>query len=50
MRAPGFYLAPRPNPYRDAFGRSEEEAWLNSDLYINALQNQINNETTGDRS
>lgn len=47
MRAPGFYLAPRPNPYRDAFGRSEEEAWLNSDLYINALQNQINNETTG---
>ena len=47
MRAPGFYRAPRPNPYRDAFGRSEEEAWLNSDLYINALQNQINNETTG---
>ena len=26
MRAPGFMLVPRPNPYRDFFGRSEEEA------------------------
>lgn len=47
MRAPGFYLAPRPNPYRDAFGRSEEEAWKNSDLYIKALEDKIVNETAG---
>ena len=47
MRAPGFYLAPRPNPYRDAFGRSEEESWKNSDLYIKALEDKIVNETTG---
>ncbi len=47
MRAPGFFLAPRPNPYRDAFGRSEEEAWKNSDLYISVLEKKIENETSG---
>lgn len=47
MRAPGFYLAPRPNPYRDAFGRSEEEAWQNSDPYIRVLEGMIDHETTG---
>lgn len=47
MRAPGFYLAPRPYPYRDAFGRSEEEAWKNSDLYIKSIEDKIVNETTG---
>lgn len=47
MRAPGFYLAPRPNPYRDAFNRSEEEAWKNSDLYIKAIDDKITHETTG---
>ncbi len=47
MRAPGFFLAPRPNPYRDAFGRSEEEAWKNSDMYIKVLEGKIDNETSG---
>ncbi|MBO4219629.1 MAG: aspartate aminotransferase family protein [Clostridia bacterium] len=47
MRAPGFYLAPRPNPYRDAFGRSKEEALKDSTPYINMLENMIINESTG---
>lgn len=47
MRAPGFMLCPRPNPYRDAFGRSEEEAWKNSDPYINFLEGMIANESAG---
>lgn len=47
MRAPGFFLAPRPNPYRDYFMRSEEEAWQNSDLYIKAVEDKIIHETSG---
>ncbi len=47
MRAPGFFLAPRPNPYRDYFMRSEEEAWQNSDLYIKAIEDKIIHETSG---
>lgn len=47
MRAPGFFLAPRPNPYRDYFMRSEEEAWKNSDLYIKAIEDKIIHETSG---
>ena len=47
MRAPGFFLAPRPNPYRDYFMRSEEEAWKNSDLYIKAIEDKIVHETSG---
>lgn len=47
MRAPGFFLAPRPNPYRDAFGRSEEEAWKSSDMYIKVLEGKLDNETSG---
>ena len=47
MRAPGFYLAPRPNPYRDAFGRSKEEAMKDSTPYIRMLEGMIDNESTG---
>lgn len=47
MRAPGFMLAPRPNPYRDAFGRTQEEAWKDSDPYITFLENMIANESAG---
>ena len=44
LRAPGFYLAPRPNPYRDAFGRSKEEALKDSAPYINFLKGMLDNE------
>ncbi len=47
MRAPGFYLAPRPNPYRDVFGRSKEEAMKDSTPYINILEGMIDNESSG---
>ena len=44
LRAPGFKLAPRPNPYRDAFGRTEEEAWKDSSPYIRLLEGILDNE------
>ncbi len=44
MRAPGFKLAPRPNPYRDAFGRTEEEALKDSTPYIRHLEAILDNE------
>lgn len=47
MRAPGFYLAPRPNPYRDAFGRSKEEAMKDSTPYIKTLEGMLDNESSG---
>ena len=47
MRAPGFFLAPRPNPYRDAFGRSKEEALKDSTPYIRMLEQSIDNESSG---
>ena len=43
MRAPGFMLVPRPNPYRDFFGRSEEEAWKDSSPYINMIEGMLDN-------
>lgn len=47
MRAPGFFLAPRPNPYRDAFGRSKEEAMKDSTPYIKTLEGMLDNESSG---
>lgn len=47
MRAPGFFLAPRPNPYRDPFGRSKEEAMKDSTPFINMLEQMITHESTG---
>ena len=44
MRAPGFVLAPRPNPYRDAFGRTPEEAMKDSTPYIRHLEGMLDNE------
>ncbi|NLD88492.1 MAG: aspartate aminotransferase family protein [Clostridiales bacterium] len=44
MRAPGFKLAPRPNPYRDAFGRTKEEALKDSTPYIRHLEGILDNE------
>lgn len=44
MRAPGFMLAPRPNPYRDAFGRTPEEAWKDSTPYIRMIEGILDNE------
>ncbi|MBQ7565748.1 MAG: aspartate aminotransferase family protein [Oscillospiraceae bacterium] len=44
LRAPGFYLAPRPNPYRDAFGRSKEEALKDSTPYLKMLEGMLDNE------
>ena len=43
MRAPGFMLVPRPNPYRDFFGRSEEEAWKDSSPYIHMIEGMLDN-------
>ena len=43
LRAPGFMLVPRPNPYRDFFGRSEEEAWKDSSPYINMIEGMLDN-------
>jgi len=44
MRAPGFMLAPRPNPYRDFFGRTPEEAWKDSSPYIRMIEGILDNE------
>lgn len=44
MRAPGFMLAPRPNPYRDFFGRSKEEAMKDSSPYIRMLEGILDNQ------
>lgn len=44
MRAPGFFLAPRPNPYRDVFGRTEEEAAKDSTPYIRMIEGMLDNE------
>ena len=46
MRAPGFFLAPRPNPYRDVFGRSKEEAMKDSTPYIKMLEGMLDNEAS----
>lgn len=46
MRAPGFFLAPRPNPYRDVFGRSKEEAMKDSTPYIRMLEGMLDNEAS----
>jgi 4-aminobutyrate aminotransferase-like enzyme len=44
MRAPGFYLAPRPNPYRCAFNPSHTHCDCD---YIDYLERMIKNETSG---
>lgn len=44
MRAPGFMLAPRPNPYRDFFGRTPEEAWKDSSPYIRMIEGMLDNQ------
>ncbi len=46
IRAPGFFLAPRPNPYRDVFGRTEEEAMKDSTPYIKMLEGMLDNEAS----
>ena len=43
MRAPGFMLVPRPNPYRDFFGRTPEEAWKDSSPYIHMIEGMLDN-------
>lgn len=43
MRAPGFMLVPRPNPYRDFFGRTPEEAWKDSTPYIRMIEGMLDN-------
>ena len=43
MRAPGFMLVPRPNPYRDAFGRTKEEAEKDSTPYIRMIEGMLDN-------
>ena len=40
MRAPGFFLAPRPNPYRCAFGKNHDPCDCD---YIDFLEMMIKN-------
>ncbi|MDR2619175.1 MAG: aminotransferase class III-fold pyridoxal phosphate-dependent enzyme, partial [Treponema sp.] len=44
MRAPGFFLAPRPNPYRCAFGKDHDPCDCD---YVDFLERMIKNETSG---
>jgi 4-aminobutyrate aminotransferase-like enzyme len=44
MRAPGFFLAPRPNPYRCAFNLDHSPCTCD---YVDFLERMIKNETTG---
>jgi 4-aminobutyrate aminotransferase-like enzyme len=44
MRAPGFFLAPRPNPYRCAFGKAHDPCDCD---YVGFLELMIKNETSG---
>ena len=44
MRAPGFFLAPRPNPYRPPFALKNPDSGIE---YVEFVENIIKNETTG---